>query len=36
MDYNRFRRWAFWLGIAAVVLLVGVVHVAGVRLGVFR
>ncbi len=36
MNYNRFRRWAFWLGIIAVVLLVGVVHTAGVRLGVFR
>ncbi len=36
MDFNKFRRWVFWLGMFGVIFMVGVLHTIGHHMGVFR
>lgn len=36
MDFNKFRRWVFWLGMFGVIFMVGMLHTIGHHLGVFR
>ena len=36
MDFNRVRRWAFWLGILAVIIVVGLIKNVAIWLGVLR
>jgi hypothetical protein len=36
MDFNKFRRWVFWLGMFAVIFMVGMLHTIGHHMGVFR
>lgn len=36
MDFNKFRRWVFWLGMFGVIFMVGMLHTIGHHLGVLR
>ena len=36
MNFNKFRRWAFWLGLLGVVVLVGLIKNVAIWAGVLR